>query len=1642
MASSGGGKIKSKRPRGAKKPYQRPKSIFSQVTETVSGLVVPSWLKNMWSGPAEPEPEEEPHEPTSPEFDPDVPSTSYGTGYPPSQRQHLQGRGEETPNTGSFSIIRQSERHEPKGSRNQTSQDTPLPFSAYTRPIQTSTPVENEFVPSHRDVKISERDDDTDSSVSTSGCSSLLPHVDRADHKEKLAQSNLDQLSERSQSSHNTPSRMSLWSDTNTFNTSQSYRGARQSESKPQPAAKRPRFNASYFGTPRQITTPVTGEKHKSAFYPGRTTFGGSSFYRSPARKQHNPSPYQVHLPVRRHIRPKPAAHSTMDPDFGVTSNTAMKILNTLDRMSTPLSDAKRIPLTPTPSPFAFNRQRSFLPEKKTGPPVSGMQVGGQARVMSNVQPPPPASSASISTDLTDKDSCTSQNLTTSNKESVTRIPNPSVTFSRTETSKSTFSQVKAVPGSPPKSGGKMKSKSRNSLHYSASREEDEIVEVPDLPEVALPIPSNAMPSFNFGGLKSNSSVTKIPAPVSTVNGSSPTLHLDKPVVENKVKALPSVTSTPDWTVSSLTKDKAIPESINTSPVNKPLMTSTPFPGTKPAAQFQFSSSIGKSEGSEFKFSVPAVKSSSSDAALPAASAGEFTFSAPEVKESSKKISSGFSFTKPTHVKEDTTKDETDDEPSSGGIKVAATLKSGSCLQALGLTSSQAKSSTASVTSVTTTGSLSLMDKFKPAPGSWECEICCVTNDKDKLKCVACQSEKPKGTVPYNTLQSSTGFSLADKFKPEAGSWECSTCLVRNKADKTKCEACQTSKPSSSGASDSVTATSTDNEVLMFGDKFKPAEGSWECDTCMVQNTSTSSNCVACQTKKPGAPPPSSVGVGFGFGDKFKPPSGSWTCDTCLVQNQAVDSKCLACQTSKPSSSQISSNSGGFSKPESVLNTNKSSQILFGSKTVSDESKLKSESSNKPSLSDLFKVEAGTWDCDTCMVQNKPSSTRCAACETPKPGSQPTLGAPPASSFKFGSSVTSSESATSSSSGGFKFDGTIPSLSSGTTSSFGGFQFNSGAKSETTKGSSGGMAIPTSLQGFSFSFPKKSTLDSSSTSQASTVAVSSSVGFSLGFSQDSNPSGGISLELPKGSQTSTEGSKVSDNVKPLSTGFTFGDKTEKSSSKKTQSFTFGASSTSSTLQTTGTGTPDLAVGSTEATDKGVVSTSHKPLGFQFGSNSNVTLSSSQVARNASPFQSSAPTSTDSKPTVGTLGVNPLLTTSTGSASAANQSSTSSFLATTIASKKSEPSANATTFQFGSNLNSASSSSSQSAVQPGERKEAEPSSTSTDNEGFKPTFNFVGANPAAPSINFGSTATKEKQSVPLFGATSKANLGNQQQNASPFQFGAASTSSNPTTVNKSLFTFGSSSQQSQAPSSNTSGFQFGAVSSSSQNSQPADKPFTFGAPPTSMQSSVGSFAASKTVTGFDAAGTASNTSEVPSFGGFGTNAVASNTSGSIFGNAQPQQNTAPAFGQGGTLQNSFGTSANSVPTFGSSNPSPAFGSSTSGFGSSNPGNTNNSGFQSESKSLGFQFGQSNNNNQSGVFQFSGASNPQPTNNSQPGFNFNANQPPSFNFGVAPASAQSTFQFGASQPNSTNPFNATAAPGGRKIKRAVRRTGKKT
>uniref|UniRef100_A0A8D0FW62 Nuclear pore complex protein Nup153 n=1 Tax=Strix occidentalis caurina TaxID=311401 RepID=A0A8D0FW62_STROC len=108
---------------------------------------------------------------------------------------------------------------------------------------------------------------------------------------------------------------------------------------------------------------------------------------------------------------------------------------------------------------------------------------------------------------------------------------------------------------------------------------------------------------------------------------------------------------------------------------------------------------------------------------------------------------------------------------------------------------------TSSSSSTDTTVTLGFGDKFKKPKGSWDCAVCLVSNKAEDSKCVACQSEKPGSSVPVTSSSvsafsaSSGGFLDLDKFKKPEGSWDCEVCLVQNKAEATKCVACESAKP-------------------------------------------------------------------------------------------------------------------------------------------------------------------------------------------------------------------------------------------------------------------------------------------------------------------------------------------------------------------------------------------------------------------------------------------------------------------------------------------------------------------------------------------------------------------------------------------------------------------------------------------------------------------------------------------------------------------------------------------------------------------------------------------------------------------------------------------------------------------------------
>lgn len=155
-----------------------------------------------------------------------------------------------------------------------------------------------------------------------------------------------------------------------------------------------------------------------------------------------------------------------------------------------------------------------------------------------------------------------------------------------------------------------------------------------------------------------------------------------------------------------------------------------------------------------------------------------------------------------------------------------------------------AKLSKGSVEEVFNTSVAESLDKFKPAAALWECNVCLIRNAADKLKCAACEAAKPGVETVKNDGAAKTAPSFGDQFKPPSSTWECPTCLIRNKDDVEKCVACETVKPGLKSAAPSG---------FGFGDAFKKKGNEWECSVCMIRNNEDKTVCQACETPKPGA---------------------------------------------------------------------------------------------------------------------------------------------------------------------------------------------------------------------------------------------------------------------------------------------------------------------------------------------------------------------------------------------------------------------------------------------------------------------------------------------------------------------------------------------------------------------------------------------------------------------------------------------------------------------------------------------------------------------------------------------------------------------------------------------------------------------
>ncbi|XP_064800377.1 E3 SUMO-protein ligase RanBP2-like isoform X2 [Oncorhynchus masou masou] len=325
--------------------------------------------------------------------------------------------------------------------------------------------------------------------------------------------------------------------------------------------------------------------------------------------------------------------------------------------------------------------------------------------------------------------------------------------------------------------------------------------------------------------------------------------------------------------------------------------------------------------------------------------------------------------------------------------------------------------------------------QFGKKPGQWDCDVCAVRNQASSNSCVSCQTPNHAakmvvdGGAASKPLTNPLGSGFGAQFSKKPGQWDCDVCAVRNQASSNSCVSCQTANHAAKMVVDGGAASKPLTNPLGsgFGAQFSKKPGQWDCDVCAVRNQASSNSCVSCQTAnhaaktvvdRAAASKPLTNPLGSGFGAQFSKKPGQWDCDVCAVRNQASSNSCVSCQTPNPSAKStvevapppkptVSGFGDLFAKRDrqwdcdTCLVRNDASV----SKCVSCQTPNASSTS---SLGAMSAKQGGQWDCDTCLVRNDSSASQCVSCQTPNTKSTAT---PPSSSFSFsfGSQSTSTQ---------------------------------------------------------------------------------------------------------------------------------------------------------------------------------------------------------------------------------------------------------------------------------------------------------------------------------------------------------------------------------------------------------------------------------------------------------------------------------------------------------------------------------------------------------------------------------------------------------------------------------------------------------
>lgn len=901
------------------KPYDVSNSFVRKVTSRVTNLLPqPSWLSKWFTSSVDNEAHRKDALNSNDSDSEDDDSDAINVHTPPVKRAKIPLNQRFPPNSFKVSVINDQASNQQAHTSGVIKDDIGTdrsvagPSGINTRQLVSSTP-NIQSTATHLLAGTERKmngDDRSESSESTSGCSSLVPQANRQSQASESVMNSLSgrrrSMDEKLNFTCHLQSPRSLLSDRS---------HSRSPRLNSSVNRRRPSFNVSSFGSLLlgEDKTSAKNNVINSPFYAGRTTYGGASAYR--IAKDRSLIQSEVVSQKRSGVQVKPV--NCVSDSLSTMSTTARRILEALEQFSTPVLDAKRIPLeSSTPS----------LSSKRKRPHDTGVRPGHSPRT------PNLACGLTVPT-VPDLLKMRHREKLQDSLEAARLIAASSYSSNLNQEYKLRFEDYDTMG----KHGGKIRAKGKEL--------EVDTVEAVNLPNISLPLTS--LPKFDF-----------VVPPAATTPAVTSTFKFASPiaVTENTRTCLPADVYTFSKPLSAVDdKDVGVSRKINcvdTSVANSPTKSG--------AVQFISGSNRKSFEKGDRKF--VSCKNSESEAFVGIKPASELVAGSVMDILGEKSKSAGESELKEVSSSSSISLDKF--KPSPGTWECGVCLIRNSSDATKCAACENARTSSGSVTSTTASTPSSLGIRCGPNKDMWECSSCHVQHPCSAAvcsKCLVARTEKrPSETKePQVPAVSLPGFG--NKFKPPSDTWECGTCLVRNPDSLKQCQACETKRPVLTAKS-TATSLSKSTFCLGFGDKFKKPAGAWDCTDCMVQNNSASLKCVACGKARHGSDTQSVMKFSFGI-------------DKAGVSAKESDIASLTnVQDFKFGESKITSVSDfSFGVPQAC-------ETKTSVETTKSTFVLPSLSTDAVSFGDRFKQQSGSWKCPNCMVQNNNDLMKCVKC--------------------------------------------------------------------------------------------------------------------------------------------------------------------------------------------------------------------------------------------------------------------------------------------------------------------------------------------------------------------------------------------------------------------------------------------------------------------------------------------------------------------------------------------------------------------------------------------------------------------------------------------------------------------------------------